>query len=129
MPPERAPPLGIFSGKPMSTWPFATPLGGLPDDSNASGNGSGSWLTFLAGGSGDSREPDTSVFDTRASAVPFVPSGNSNSVSGLADWIAALAGVASVNPAPSPQDDAPRELYDDDPMQPWFAQSPIRRLR
>ena len=43
-------------------------------------------------------------------------------MSRLADWIAALAGVASVNPAPPPQDDAPRGFYDDDPTQPWFAQ-------
>jgi hypothetical protein len=131
-PPERAPPLGIFSGKPMSTWPFPTPLGGLPDNSDASGNGRGNRFTFLAGGSGDSRESEASVFDTRASAVPFVPSGNPNSVSGLANRIAALAGAASVNPAlpaPPPQDDAPRELYDGDPTQPWFVQAPIRRLR
>ena len=54
-PPERAPPLGIFSGKPMSMWPFA-PLGGLPDNFDASGKSRGNWFTSLAGGSGDGKE-------------------------------------------------------------------------
>jgi hypothetical protein len=46
-PPERAPALGIFSGKPMSQWLLPPSVWGLPDNSDSTGNGD--WFTHLAG--------------------------------------------------------------------------------
>jgi len=45
--PERASPLGIFSGEPMSFVPFPLPLGGLSDNSDRPGGGN--LFDFLAG--------------------------------------------------------------------------------
>jgi len=60
-----------------------------------------------------------------APAAWFVLPGPPNSSGGLADWIAALAGVnpqKPTQPAPSPQDDQLRGFYRDDPVQPWTLQ-------
>src|SRR5437016_5134458 len=78
-------------------------------------------------GSVDSNNSPASVSDTGGPAARFVLPDSLNSSDRLADWIAALAGVASVNPAP--QDDALRGFNHDDPMQPWLAPAPIWRLR
>jgi hypothetical protein len=79
-PPQPGPPLGIFSGKPVSQWLFPPSVWGVADNSDASGNG---------------------------------------------DWFTHLAGIAFRNPtqpAPSPQDDGLRDIYGDDPTQPWALQ-------
>jgi hypothetical protein len=81
--PQRSPPLGIFSGKPMSQWLLPPSVWGLPDNSDASGNGD--WFTYLAG----------------------------------------IAFRNPTQPAPSPQDDGLRDIYGDDPTQPWT----LQRLR
>ena len=46
-PPERAPPLGIFSGKPMSQGLLPPSVWGLPDHSDAADDGD--WFTRLGG--------------------------------------------------------------------------------
>jgi hypothetical protein len=93
-PPERAPLLGLFSGKPISLSPLPPQVFGLPDDSKASGNGD--WFDFLAGiASQNSTQPalqaaggkperylgrrvvgrsQASAFDTGAPALPFARS-------------------------------------------------------
>jgi hypothetical protein len=145
-PPERAPLLGIFSGKPVSLSPFPLPLGGLPD--NSDGSADGNWLDFLAGApSGNPRQsappqtagskpvrtlgrriagqPQASVFDTSAPAAPFAPSDDPNFSGGLLGRLAALAGIDPQNPtqpALPPLDDSLRGFYRDDAVQPWFVQ-------
>jgi hypothetical protein len=47
VPPQRSPPLGIFSGKPMPQWLLPPSVWGVADNSDASGNGD--WFNFLAG--------------------------------------------------------------------------------
>jgi hypothetical protein len=143
-PPERVPALGIFSGKPMSSSPL--PLGGLPYNSNASGNGD--WFNLLAGlavqnptqpapPSGGSRpvrslsrrivdQPQDSVFDTGAQAVP---SDDPNFSGGLLGRLAVLMGIDPQNPTqPAPPlDDPLRGFYRDDPVQPWLVRRRARR--
>jgi hypothetical protein len=46
-PPEPAPLLGIFSGKPMSAWDLPTSVWGSPDNSDAPDEGN--WFARLAG--------------------------------------------------------------------------------
>jgi hypothetical protein len=46
-PPQPGPPLGIFSGKPVSQWLLPPSVWGLPDNADAAGNGD--WFTHLAG--------------------------------------------------------------------------------
>src|SRR5207247_2762648 len=103
---------------------------GLSDNSTASGDGN--WFTRLGGiASRNLPQPPlqtgrtpASISDTGAPAAQFVPSGNPNSVGGLAGRIAALAGIDPQNPARSPQDDELRSnFYRDDPA--WFLQ--VRR--
>lgn len=92
-PTERAPVLGIFSGQPISPSPFALPLGGLSDDTNAAAKiDIVKFLTGLAvqdptppvpqtaDSAPDRRlgrritgEPYASVVDAPAQAAPFVP--------------------------------------------------------
>jgi hypothetical protein len=144
-PPEPGPPLGIFSGRPMSPSPLPSSVWGLPDNSDASGNWD--WFNFLAGiGSRNPTQPapspqapgsklarylgrrivdqsQASVFDTSAPAVPFVPSDNPNFSGGLLGRVAALAGIDPQNPmqpAPPPLDDGLRGLYRDDPSRGSF---------
>jgi len=125
--PERAPLLGIFSGKPMSLSPLPPSVWGLPDNSDASGDGS--WFNFLAGlasqnptqpappqtGSRPERSlgrrivnrPPASIVDTRAPAAQLAPSDDPNFSGGLLGRFAALAGVEPPNPyqfAPPPLD-------------------------
>jgi hypothetical protein len=145
-PSDPGPPLGIFSGKPMSLSPLPPSVWGLPDNSDASGNGG--WFNFLAGiasrnttppapppqtaGSKPARylgrriidQSQASVFDTDAPAVPFVPSGDPNFSGGLLGRLAALVGIDPQNPTrpPPPLDDGLRGFYRDDPVQPWFVQ-------
>jgi len=60
-----------------------------------------------------------------APAAWFVLPGPPNSSGGLADWIAALAGVNPQNPtqpASPPQDGELRGFYRDEPLQPWTLQ-------
>jgi hypothetical protein len=59
-----------------------------------------------------------------APAAWFVLPGPPNSSGGLADWIAALAGVNPPNPTQpaSPPQDQLRGFYRDDPVQPWTLQ-------
>jgi hypothetical protein len=62
-----------------------------------------------------------SVSDIGAPAAPIVPPDHPYSPGGLADWIAALAGVDPRNPnqfAPPPLDDGLRDFYRNDPTQP-----------
>jgi hypothetical protein len=64
------------------------------------------------------------AFESGAPPARFVLPSPPNSSGGLADWIAALAGVDPRNPmqaAPSPQMDQLRGVDRDDPTQPWFA--------
>jgi hypothetical protein len=146
-PSDPGPPLGIFSGKPMSLSPLPPSVWGLPDNSDASGNGD--WFNFLAGiasrnptppapppptaGSKPARylsrrtvdQSQASVFDTGAPAVPFVPSDDPNFSGGLLGRLVALMGIDPQNPtppAPPPLDDGLRGFYRDDPVQPWFVQ-------
>jgi hypothetical protein len=141
-PPERAPLIGIVSGKPMSFLPFPLPLGGLLDKSAEPGDGS--FLDFLSGLASGSRppapsqpsaagipvrtlgrivdQPQASAFDA---AAPFAPSENTNFSGGLLGRLAALTGLDPQNPtqpAPPPLDDQLRGFYRDDPVEPWFVQ-------
>ena len=97
--PEPALPLGIFSGKPMLPSPLPPSVFGLPDNSDAAGNGD--IFSFLAGlaswkptptmlpQSADGRLPPyldgriagqskASIFDAGAAALPFGPSDDPN---------------------------------------------------
>lgn len=139
--PDRTPPLGIFSGKPMSLSPFPLPLGGLPDKSGESGNGN--LFDFLAGLASGSRppaqsqpraagmpvrtlgrivdRPQASAFDAAAPFAPLSPSDDANFSGGLLGRLTALAGLDPQNlkqPAPPPLDDQLRGFYRDDPVQP-----------
>ena len=116
-------PLGVFSGKPMPRWTTPLPLGGLLDNSKASGNDDRNWFTSLGGITpenpnlpappeqiGGSRPvrflgrrivdpPQASAFDTGAPAVPLVPSDDPNFSGGLLGRLAAvLAGIDPENP-------------------------------
>jgi hypothetical protein len=117
-------------GKPMPSWITPLPLGGLLNNSNASGNND--WFNFLAGlalqnptrsaplppQSGGKPErslgrrivdpSQASAVDTRAPAAPLAPSDDPNFSGGLLGRFAALAGVDPQNPnqpAPPPLDD------------------------
>ena len=140
-PPERTPPLGVVSGKPMSQFLLPPSVWGLPDKSDASGNGD--WFASLAGIAsqnppqpasppgagrpvrylvGQSQAP---VADASAPAASVAPSNEPNFSGGLLSRLAALMGVDPENPtqlAPPPLDDQLRGFYRDDPLQPWFAQ-------
>jgi hypothetical protein len=144
--PERAPPLGIFSGKPMLPSPIPLSVWGLPDNSDASGNGD--WFNFLAGiaswnptppapppqTAGSKPAPylgrrivdqsQASVSDTGAPAVPLGPSDDPNFSGGLLGRLVALMGIDPQNPTQPvpPPDDGLRGFYRDDPVQPWFVQ-------
>jgi hypothetical protein len=66
-------------------------------------------------------------FEPSAPAAQFTLPGSSISSGGIANWIAALAGVDPQNPTqavPSPLDDQLRGFYVDDPLQPWLTQRP-----
>jgi hypothetical protein len=115
-------PLGIFTGKPMPSWTTPPPLGGLLNNSSASGNGD--LVDFLAGLASRNQTPPeplqqtadsiperrlgrrtysvspASVFDTGAPEVPFVSSGDANYPGGLLGMFAALAGSDPKQPAP-----------------------------
>jgi hypothetical protein len=145
-PPERTPPLGIFSGKPMSFSRFPLPLGGLSDNSDRSGGGN--LFDFLASlaprnpspappptsaggmpvrilGRSIAGQPQASALDAAAPFAPLAPSEDANFSGGLLGRLTALAGLDSQNPtqpAPPPLDDQLRGFSRDDPAQPWFAQ-------
>jgi murein DD-endopeptidase MepM/ murein hydrolase activator NlpD len=121
-PPQPGRPLGIFTGKPMPSWPVPPPLGGLLNNSNASGNGD--LVDFLMGllpRNPPQPEPPqqtadsiperrlgrrtysispASVFDTGAPAVPLAPSADANYSGGLLGMLAAPAGSDPNQPAP-----------------------------
>lgn len=145
-PPERAPPIGISSGKPMSLSPFPLPLDGLPDD-NSNRSGNINWFDFLAGPSfrnprrpappptADSNvrklsrrivdQAQASEFDASARASLLIPSDDPNFSGGLLGRLTALAGIDPRNPTqltPTPLDDGLRGFYRDDAEQPWFVQ-------
>jgi hypothetical protein len=73
----------------------------------------------------NSNNPPASVSDTSAPTVPFALPDSLNSSRGLADWIAALAGVDPQSPEQFalPLEDGLRDFYRDDPA--WFLQ--VRR--
>jgi hypothetical protein len=144
-PPERAPLIGIFSGKPMSFSPFPLPLGGLRDNSDRPGDGNlFDFLASLASGSQPPApppsaggmpvrtlgrsivdQPQASASDTGEPAAPLAPSDDANFSGGLLGRLAALAGLDPRNPtqlAPPPLDDELRGFYGDNPVQPWFVQ-------
>jgi hypothetical protein len=144
--PERAPLIGIVSGKPMSFSRFPLPLGGLSDNSDRSSGGN--LFDFLASvaprnpspappptsaggmpvrilGRSIAGQPQASVFDTGAPAAPLSPSEDANFSGGLLGRLAALTGLDPQNPtqpAPPPLDDQLRGFSRDDPAWPWFAQ-------
>jgi hypothetical protein len=119
-------PLGIVSGKPMPPWTTPPPLGGLLNNSNASGNGDlVDFLTSLVPRNPTPPEPPqqtaetiptrrlgrsaysvspASVFDTGAPAVPFVSSDDANYAGGVLGKFAAPAGGDPDQSAP-PDDD------------------------
>jgi hypothetical protein len=128
-PPEPGRPLGIFSGKPMPLWSTPLPLGGLQNNSDASGNND--WFDFLAGlalrkppppapplqtGGKPERSlgrrivdpSQASAVDARAPAAPLAPSDDPHFSGGLPGRLVALAGIDPKNPnraASSPLDD------------------------
>jgi hypothetical protein len=125
-PPERAPLLGIFSGKPMSPSRLPPSVWGLPD--NSDGSDDGNVFNFFAGlafqnptqpappptGSKPMRslgrrivdQPPASVFDTSAPALLLASSDDPNFSGGLLGRLAALAGIDPPNPnQPPPLDD------------------------
>jgi hypothetical protein len=78
-------------------------------------------VRYVTGISGNN--PPAPAFEPRVPAARFALPDTQNSSSGLADWIAALAGIDPQNPnrpAPPAQDDALRGFYRDDLVQPWF---------
>jgi hypothetical protein len=117
--PEPTPLARIFSGKPMSSSPFALPFGSLPD--NSDGSGVGNLVDLLVGllprrpaqleppqqtadsiperrlGRSTYSISPASVFDTGASAVPLAQYSNANYSGGL---LAAPAGSGPNQPAP-----------------------------
>jgi hypothetical protein len=145
-PPERAPPLGIFSGKPVSQGLLPPSVWGLSDHSDPSGDND--WFNFLAGiASQNPTQPEPApqtagkpeqslgrrivgqsqapALDQGASAAPLAPSGDQNFSGGLLGRFAALAAIDPQNPtqpAPPPLDHQLRGFYRDDPVQPWFVQ-------
>ena len=123
-PQEPGAPRGIFGGEPMPLWTTPIPLGGLLDNSNASGNGN--WFTSLGGVLWDGKKPRASAIDSGVPVTPIAPpSDNSNFSGGLQGRIAALAGIDPQNPnqfALPPLDDELRGFYRDDPVQPWILQ-------
>ena len=144
-PPERTPPLGVVSGKPMAQFLLPPSVWGLPDKSDASGNDDR--FASLAGIApkkplrptpppgaskperylsprivGQSQAP---VPDASEPAAPVAPSNEPKFFGGLLGRLAALMGVDPENPtqlAPPPLDDQLRGFYRDDPLQPWFVQ-------
>jgi hypothetical protein len=144
-PAEPAPMHGIFSGTPMLPSPLPPSIFGLPDNSDASGNGD--FLNFLTGiaswnptppapqTAGNKEAPylsrgivnqsQGSVFDAGAPALPPDPSDGPNFSVGLLGRLVAMAGIAPQNPtqpAPPPLDDQLLGFYRDDPVQPWTLQ-------
>jgi len=115
-------PLAIFTGQPMPSWTTSPPLGGLLNNSNASGNGD--LVDFLTGLlPRNPTPPETpqqtadsiperrlrrntysispaSAFDTGTPAVPPAPSADANYSGGLLGMFAALAGSYQNQPAP-----------------------------
>jgi hypothetical protein len=129
--PEAGRPLGIFTGKPMPEWTSPVPLGGLLDNSKASGDSD--WFNFLAGlVSQNSTQPEVPqqtagsmperrlgrrilnqspapAYDPGAAAAPLASSDDPNYSGGLLGRLAALAGIDPQNPnqpsAPPPDDE------------------------
>jgi hypothetical protein len=121
-PPQSGRPLGIFTGQPMPTWTTPPPLGGLLNNSSASGIGD--MVDFLTGlwprnpaqleppqqtadsiperrlGRSTYSVSPASVFDTGAPAVPLAPSADANYSGGLLGMLAAPAGSDPNQPAP-----------------------------
>jgi hypothetical protein len=74
----------------MPSWTMPPPLGGLRNNSSASGNNDG--FNLLA---------PASAFDTGTPAVPFVSSGDANYSGGLLGMFAAPDGSDPNQPAPA----------------------------
>jgi hypothetical protein len=144
-PPERAPPLGIFSGEPMPSWTNPLPLADLFGNSKASG--SGDWFNFLASiASQNPTQPEPAAqtagkperslgrriagqspapaLDPVGSAASLAPSDDQNFSGGLLGRLVALAGQNPAQLAPQPLDDQLRGFYRDDPVQPWLVRRP-----
>jgi hypothetical protein len=126
-PPEPGPPLGIFSGKPMSEGLLPPSVWGPPDNSNASGDSD--WFNLLAGPvSRNSMQPEppqqtagsmperrlgrrilnsspAPAYDPGAAAAPLAPSVAANYSGGLLGRLAAVAGIDPNQPAPPSPDD------------------------
>ncbi len=101
-PPERAPMPGIFSGKPMSESLLPGSIRGLPDNSNALGDGD--WSNLLAGiTSRNSTQPQPPA----AAAAALAPSVDRSYSGGLLGRFVALAGIdpQNVNQPAAPMDD------------------------
>jgi len=131
LPSERAPLLGIFSGKPMSPSRLPPSVWGLPNNSDGSGDDNS--FNVLAGlafqnptqpappqaGSKPVRslgrrivnQPPASMVDIRAPAVPLAPSDDPNFSGGLLGGLAALAAIDPPNPnQPAPPDDEQEQV-------------------
>jgi hypothetical protein len=127
-PPQPGRPLGIFTGKPMPSWTTPPPLGGLFNNSNASGNND--WFSLLTGlasrnlpqpapplqtaGSIPERRLGRSIlnqspapaYDPGAAAAPRAPPVDANYSGGLLGMYAALAGTDPQDQnQPAPPDD------------------------
>jgi hypothetical protein len=127
-------PLGIFTGKPMPSWTVSSPLGGLLNSSNASGNND--WFNLMAGlvsrkPAPPSPSPQTSsvperrlgcrvvnpssasVFDMDAPAVPFVRSETPDFSGGLLGRFAALATADPQTPLDDEQEQPDLQALED----------------
>ena len=97
------------------------------DSQGSFGDRFGNWSSSAEGGSAPLNPPQ---HDTPPAQL--VLPDQLNSPGGLAGWIAALASIDPQNPdqpAPSLFDDQRGGFKEDDPLQPWFARTPIRSLR
>jgi hypothetical protein len=106
---------GVEPSNPMQPVPLLPWTDGRPDPSN---NQPARSLSRVS-----NNNSPASGFEPSAPAMQFALPGSSNSGGGIANWIAALAGVDPQNPTqavPSSQADQLAGLYRDDPLQPWF---------
>ena len=106
-PAEHDAPLGIFTGKPMQLWRTPVPLGGLLNNSNASGNDDRNWFTTLGGLSWHGSKSRAPVGDAGVPALPIDSTDHPNFSGGLPGRLVALAGIDPQNPnqPASPLDD------------------------
>jgi hypothetical protein len=109
---------GLDPANPMQPAPPQT--GGMPDIVSTRP------VRSLGRVNGDSL-PASGFEPSAPPAAQFALPDSLKSTSGVADWIAAIAGIDPQNPtqaARSSQADQLRGFYGDDPLQPWFVQRP-----